>query len=161
MTLWHKRTYWYWRYRHKEFPVKALDESTTQFRLGTIHPHGCRNGAGKSIMMKCLFGIRAYIPGSIKLNFCHANKTQNKLWNKAFHGPSGTKLFKRSVMENIWLLQKPNLAWLTSIRCGQDTKFASATQLGYWSILIIIGKLSVSQRQMIETAKAVSHLMPR
>ncbi|MDR1640366.1 MAG: ATP-binding cassette domain-containing protein, partial [Clostridiales bacterium] len=44
----------------KEFPgVKALDHASLRIKRGTVHALIGENGAGKSTMMKCLFGIYA------------------------------------------------------------------------------------------------------
>ena len=49
----------------KEFPgVKALDGARLKVRPGTIHALMGENGAGKSTMMKCLFGIYIEDSGS-------------------------------------------------------------------------------------------------
>ena len=46
------------RHISKEFPgVKALDDVSLTVRPGTVHALMGENGAGKSTMMKCLFGI--------------------------------------------------------------------------------------------------------
>ena len=53
----------------KEFPgIKANDDITLQLRKGEIHALLGENGAGKSTMMKCLFGTYQKDEGKIFLN---------------------------------------------------------------------------------------------
>ena len=69
------------------------------------------------------------------------------------------QVLKRSVMENIWLgrFPKTKLGLIDEHKMYQDTK-AIFQQLNLdIDPRTIIGKLSVSQRQMIEIAKAVSY----
>ena len=50
----------------KEFPgVKALDGVSLTVKRGTVHALMGENGAGKSTMMKCLFGTYQKDEGTI------------------------------------------------------------------------------------------------
>ncbi len=146
----------------KQFPgVKALDHAMLKLRPGTVHALMGENGAGKSTLMKCLFGIYKQDSGSI---FIDGMET-------AFSGPKNAldngvamvhqelnQVLKRSVMENIWLGRFPKEMGLVSHK-----KMYEETQKVFDELDIpvnpktIIGKLSVSQRQMVEIAKAVSY----
>src|SRR5215469_4995727 len=48
--------------------VKALDKVSLNVRAGTIHSLMGENGAGKSTMMKCLFGIYTTDSGEYMLD---------------------------------------------------------------------------------------------
>ena len=53
----------------KSFPgVKALDHAQLCLRPGTVHALMGENGAGKSTMMKCLFGTYQKDEGTIYLD---------------------------------------------------------------------------------------------
>ena len=147
----------------KEFPgVKALDGARLKVRPGTIHALMGENGAGKSTMMKCLFGIYIEDSGSIKLNgqpVRFNNPKQALEQGVSMVHQELNQVLKRSVMENIWLgrFPKNKLGLIDEHKMYQDTK-AIFQQLNLdIDPRTIIGKLSVSQRQMIEIAKAVSY----
>ena len=147
----------------KEFPgVKALDGARLKVRPGTIHALMGENGAGKSTMIKCLFGIYIEDSGSIKLNgqpVRFNNPKQALEQGVSMVHQELNQVLKRSVMENIWLgrFPKTKLGLIDEHKMYQDTK-AIFQQLNLdIDPRTIIGKLSVSQRQMIEIAKAVSY----
>ena len=135
----------------KEFPgIIANDNITLQLKKGEIHALLGENGAGKSTLMKCLFGIYKQDGGKIVID---GQET-------AFSGPKNAldngvamvhqelnQVLKRSVMENIWLGRFPKQGGLVS---HKELEIPVNPKT-------IIGKLSVSQRQMVEIAKAVSY----
>ena len=146
----------------KSFPgVQALDSVSMSVRPGSIHSLMGENGAGKSTLMKCLFGIYRVDAGEFilegrKVNFTNAGQAMES--GVSMVHQELNQVHTRSVMENIWLGRFPS--GITGINHGKmyrDT-LAIFEDLGI-SInpKAIIKTLSVSQRQMVEIAKAVSH----
>jgi len=146
----------------KNFPgVKALDDVSFDLRAGTIHSLMGENGAGKSTLMKCLFGIYHKDSGEF---FLEGEKVRFSNPKQALeHGISMVhqelnQVHTRSVMENIWLGRFP--IGLTGVN---HRKMYSDTLAIFEDLNIpidpkaVISTLSVSQRQMVEIAKAVSY----
>ncbi|MCL1994596.1 MAG: ATP-binding cassette domain-containing protein [Defluviitaleaceae bacterium] len=147
---------------NKTFPgVKALDNVSMDLRAGTIHSLMGENGAGKSTLMKCLFGIYTIDQGEIFLEGKKTNFTSPKQAMESGVSMVHQELNQvhtRSVMENIWLGRFPSgIFGINHKKMYKDT-LAIFESLGI-SIdpRAIIKTLSVSQRQMVEIAKAVSH----
>ncbi len=146
----------------KAFPgVKALDKAKLMLKPGTVHALMGENGAGKSTLMKCLFGIYKKDAGSIKISGKEANFTnpRNALDNGvAMVHQELNQVLRRSVMENVWLGRLPKKAGLVDHK-----KMHDETEKIFKTLEIdvepkrLIGTLSVSQRQMVEIAKAVSY----
>jgi len=146
----------------KNFPgVKALDNVSMDVRAGSIHSLMGENGAGKSTLMKCLFGIYSTDSGNFFLDGKKVNFSNPK--QALEHGVSMVhqelnQVHTRSVMENIWLGRFPqDLTGINHRKMYRDT-LSIFEDLGI-SIdpRAIVKTLSVSQRQMIDIAKAVSH----
>ena len=146
----------------KQFPgVKALDNAQLTLRAGTVHALMGENGAGKSTLMKCLFGIYKKDAGVIRMDGKEINFSGPR--NALDHGVAMVhqelnQVLRRNVMENVWLGRLP-------VRFGfVDTrKMYNATRAIFEDLQIDvdprtrIGTLSVSRRQMVEIAKAVSY----
>lgn len=146
----------------KSFPgVRALDKARLRLKAGTVHALMGENGAGKSTLMKCLFGIYNKDAGTIKMegkeiNFLNPHDALNN--GVAMVHQELNQVLRRNVMENIWLGRFPT-------RHGfiDHKKMYSKTLEIFKDLEInvdpktIIGKLSVSQRQMVEIAKTVSY----
>ena len=145
----------------KIFPgVKALDDVSLDVRPGTVHALMGENGAGKSTLMKCLFGI--YIPDGGEILF-NGQKVQFLNPRQALdHGVSMVhqelnQVPEITVMENIWMGRMPKKGLVID-----DVKMLKDTEEIFKKLNLDIdpceklGNLSVSQRQMIEIAKAVS-----
>ena len=146
----------------KSFPgVKALDQARLQVRAGTVHALMGENGAGKSTLMKCLFGIYKPDAGTIKISGTPVSFVGPK---EAMEGGVSmvhqelNQVLKRNVMENLWLGRFPKRYGFVSQR-----EMYHRTKEIFEGLDIevdpraLIGKLSVSQRQMVEIAKAVSY----
>lgn len=146
----------------KLFPgVKALDQAQLSLRPGTIHALMGENGAGKSTLMKCLFGIYTEDAGDILIDGVPTKFKNPK--DALEHGVSMVhqelnQVMRRSIMENIWLGRFPMKGLLV------DEKQMYLNTKNIFKELDIdlnpkkeIGTLSVSQRQMVEIAKAVSY----
>ncbi|MDD3569924.1 MAG: galactose/methyl galactoside ABC transporter ATP-binding protein MglA [Lachnospiraceae bacterium] len=146
----------------KQFPgVKALDHAKLKLRAGTVHALMGENGAGKSTLMKCLFGIYKADVGQVIIDGKETNFTgpKNALDNGvAMVHQELNQVLKRSVMENIWLGRFPKKYGLIDHRLMYNKTKEVFDELDIpVDPRTIIGKLSVSQRQMVEIAKAVSY----
>ena len=146
----------------KQFPgVKALDHAKLQLRPGSIHALMGENGAGKSTLMKCLFGIYKKDAGSIRMNGKEVNfvNPRHALDNGvAMVHQELNQVLYRSVMENMWLGRFPLKAGLVDHKkMYNDTKAVLDDLEIKVDPKTIIGTMAVSQRQMLEIAKAVSY----
>ncbi|MBR1707598.1 MAG: ATP-binding cassette domain-containing protein [Clostridia bacterium] len=147
----------------KQFPgVKALDHAKLQLRAGTVHALMGENGAGKSTLMKCLFGIYTKDGGTIRMNGKDVvfSSPRDALDNGvAMVHQELNQVLRRNVMENVWLGRFP----LTKMGTVDTKKMYNETKAVFERLEIdvdprqIIGELSVSKRQMVEIAKAVSY----
>ena len=131
-------------------------------RRGEIHALMGENGAGKSTLMKCLFGIYSKDSGHIYLEGREVNFTSSKeaLNNGvAMVHQELNQALKRTVMDNLWLGRYPKIAGfiVDEHKMLRDTK-AIFEELGIdVDPHRVMGTMPVSQRQMVEIAKAVSY----
>ena len=147
----------------KTFPgVKALDKVGLEVQAGTVHALMGENGAGKSTLMKCLFGIYSKDGGHIYLEGREVNFKSSKeaLENGvAMVHQELNQALKRSVMDNIWLGRYPTVAGIAV----NERKMYKDTMAVFQELGIdvdphrIMSTMPVSQRQMVEIAKAVSY----
>ncbi len=147
----------------KTFPgVKALDKVSLTVERGTVHALMGENGAGKSTLMKCLFGIYGRDSGTILLEGREVNFKNSKeaLENGvAMVHQELNQALKRSVMDNIWLGRYPTLGGVMV----NERKMYRDTMAVFKELDIdvdphrIMSTMPVSQRQMVEIAKAVSY----
>ncbi|MFV0520419.1 MAG: sugar ABC transporter ATP-binding protein [Lachnospirales bacterium] len=145
----------------KEFPgVKALNKANLMLKKGSVHSLMGENGAGKSTLMKCLFGIYNEDAGVIKIDGQEVrfNNPKEAMTNGvAMVHQELNQVLRRSVMENLWLGRFPMKYGLVDHK-----KMYEMTKEIFEDLNIdvdpraIIGKLSVSERQMVEIAKAAS-----
>lgn len=147
----------------KTFPgVKALDGVNFELQRGTVHALMGENGAGKSTLMKCLFGIYSKDSGHIYLEGKEINykSSREALDNGvAMVHQELNQALKRSVMDNIWLGRYPKIGGIAvnERKMYRDTK-AVFDELGInVDPRRIMSTMPVSQRQMVEIAKAVSY----
>ncbi len=148
----------------KSFPgVKALDDVSLTVRRGTVHALMGENGAGKSTLMKCLFGMYSRDAGEILLEDKPINFKNSKdaLDNGvAMVHQELNQALKRNVMDNIWLGRYPTVAgglFTSEKKMIEDTNKVFK-ELGIKvDPTIEMSKMPVSQRQMVEIAKAVSY----
>ncbi len=146
----------------KTFPgVKALDGVQLKVRKGTVHALMGENGAGKSTLMKCLFGIYNKDAGQIFLDGKEVSFTSSK--HALDNGVSMVhqelnQVQSTRIMDNIWLGRFPMKGFfIDEEKMYQDT-------LAIFKTLDIaldpkqkIGDMQVSEKQMVEIAKAVSY----
>lgn len=148
---------------NKEFPgVKALDNVSLTIHSGTVHALMGENGAGKSTLMKCLFGIYSKDSGDIILEGREVSFKNSKeaLENGvAMVHQELNQALKRNVMDNIWLGRYPLKFGIVT----DEKRMYTETKNIFNNLNINIdpktpmSRLSVSQRQMVEIAKAVSY----
>ena len=147
----------------KTFPgVKALDGVSLEVQRGTVHALMGENGAGKSTLMKCLFGMytkdggHIYLEGK-EINFKNSKEALDN--GVAMVHQELNQALKRNVMDNIWLGRYPTVGGIAV----NEKKMYSDTMAVFEELGIkvdpyrIMSTMPVSQRQMVEIAKAVSY----
>lgn len=146
----------------KSFPgVKALDNVSFNLKAGSVHALMGENGAGKSTLMKCLFGLYSKDSGKFILEGKEINFKNSK---EALEGGIAmvqqelNQAATRSVMDNVWLGRYPKRFFLID----HHKMYVDTKKIFYDFDLdidphTIIEDLSVSDRQLIEIAKAVSY----
>lgn len=146
----------------KEFPgVKALDNAKFYLKKASVHALMGENGAGKSTLMKCLFGVYDEDRGSIfiddkKVDF--ENPAQALSNGVAMVHQELNQVLQQDVADNIWLGRYPKKGLKVDRK-----KMIKDTEKIFQELEIDIdprvkmAKLSVSERQMVEIAKAVSY----
>ncbi len=148
----------------KRFPgVLALDHVSLSVEAGTVHALMGENGAGKSTLMKCLFGVYEKDAGQI---FLDGREVNFKSSRDALDGGIAmvhqelNQALKLSVGDNLWLGRFPTVSRFLPFT--SEKKIRERTEALFAELGIKIdadtkaGELSVSKRQMIEIAKAVS-----
>ncbi len=147
---------------NKSFPgVRALCDVSLTVRRGTVHALMGENGAGKSTLMKCLFGVykkdsgKIYLEGK-QVEFKNPADALNN--GVAMVHQELNQVLERDVADNIWLGKYPQKGIVI------DKKFMYQKTKEIFDELEInvdpntkMSRLSVSQRQMVEIAKAVSY----
>ena len=147
----------------KEFPgVKALDHVSLTVRPGTVHALMGENGAGKSTLMKCLFGIYSKDSGTILLDGKEVNFKSSKeaLENGvAMVHQELNQALTRTVTDNLWLGRYPKTAGImvSESTMRKRTKEIFDQLEVHVDPKAIMSTMPVSQRQMVEIAKAVSY----
>ena len=146
----------------KTFPgVKALDGVELKVRKGTVHALMGENGAGKSTLMKCLFGIYNKDAGKIFLDGKEVNFISSK--NALDNGVSMVhqelnQVQSTRIMDNIWLGRYPMKGlFIDEVKMYNDTLEIFKTLGIDLDPKRKIGDMQVSEKQMVEIAKAVSY----
>ena len=147
----------------KEFPgVKALNHVSLTVKRGSVHALMGENGAGKSTLMKCLFGIYSKDEGTIQLEgreVSFKNSKEAMENGVAMVHQELNQALKRNVMDNIWLGRYPTKGGIMV----DEKKMYADTKAIFDDLGIdidprrIMSTIPVSQRQMVEIAKAVSY----
>lgn len=147
----------------KEFPgVKALDGVSLTVRSGTVHALMGENGAGKSTLMKCLFGIYSKDSGTITLEGKEVNFKSSKEAMEngvAMVHQELNQALTRTVTDNLWLGRYPKVGGIMvseSIMRKRTKEIFDELEV-HVDPKAIMSTLPVSQRQMVEIAKAVSY----
>ena len=147
----------------KEFPgVKALDGVSLTVRPGTVHALMGENGAGKSTLMKCLFGIYSKDSGTITLDGREVNFKSSKEAMEngvAMVHQELNQALTRTVTDNLWLGRYPKVGGImvSESTMRKRTKEIFDQLEVHVDPKAIMSTLPVSQRQMVEIAKAVSY----
>ena len=148
---------------NKSFPgVKALDNVNLKVRPHSIHALMGENGAGKSTLLKCLFGIYQKDSGTIlfqgkEVDFHSAKEALEN--GVAMVHQELNQCLERSVVDNLFLGRYPKNS-MGVVDEGRMKKEASDLfrKLGITvNMTQPMKKMSVSQRQMCEIAKAISY----
>ena len=147
----------------KEFPgVKALDNVDLTVRPGTVHALMGENGAGKSTLMKCLFGIYSKDSGTITLEGKEVNFKSSKEAMEngvAMVHQELNQALTRTVTDNLWLGRYPKVGGIVVSEgtMRKRTKEIFDQLEVHVDPKAIMSTMPVSQRQMVEIAKAVSY----
>lgn len=146
----------------KEFPgVKALDGVNLRVRPHSVHALMGENGAGKSTLMKCLFGIYRMDKGQIIFD---GKPTQFESSRQALdNGVSMVhqelnQVLTTRIMDNIWLGRFP----MKGIFVDEEKMYQDTLQIFKELDINLdprqkVSELPVSEKQMVEIAKAVSY----
>lgn len=140
---------------------KVLDQIGFVVKKGTVHGLMGENGAGKSTLMKCLFGIYAKDEGHIALFGQPVNFTSPKeaLENGiAMVHQELNQCLDLSVKDNLFLGRFPKRLGVVdeAKMIKESNKLFSALNINV-NPMMKMRTMSVSQRQMVEIAKAVSY----
>ena len=141
--------------------VTVLNKVLLNIRHGSVHALMGENGAGKSTLMKCLFGIYRQDEGEFflenkEINFIdpkHALENGVSMVHQELN-----QVLQRNVNDNIWLGRYPKKGLFVN-----EKEMLSRTSQLFEDIGVDVDPratledLSVSQRQMVEIAKAISY----
>jgi len=145
------------------FPgVKALDDVDFTLEEGTIHAICGENGAGKSTLMKILYGIYSMNKGEIWIK-----GIKREIISPLVAQELGLSIIfqelnlidKLSIAENIFLgrLETSRYQKINWLKINNEAK-KLLNRIGVdFNPKTELGKLSVSQKQIVEIAKALSY----
>lgn len=141
---------------------RVLDHINLDVKRGTVMGLMGENGAGKSTMMKCLFGIYHKDEGEITLDGRVVNFAGPKdaLENGvAMVHQELNQCLERSVIDNLYLGRYP----INSAGVVDEARMKREAAALFRSLDLTVNltqpmrKMSVSARQMVEIAKAISY----
>lgn len=146
----------------KSFPgVKALDDVSLTVKKGEVHAIVGENGAGKSTLMKILGGLYSMDSGKILINGkeCEIKSISDSLKQGISVIYQELNLMPAlTVAENIYISDLPGKAGSVNYH---ELNHKTQELIDSLSLSIkpteFISMLSVSQRQMVEILKALSH----
>lgn len=151
---------------NKSFPgVKALSNISFSVKPGEVHVLLGENGAGKSTLMKVLSGVYQPDSGSIVLNGVEHSKLNPRLSREG-----GISIIYQElsvvnwldIRENIFMgrMQSKKIGPVSTIdyaKLNQDTKkLLKQVNLDKYEPNKMASELSISEKQMLEIAKAIS-----
>lgn len=151
---------------NKSFPgVKALSNISFSVKPGEVHVLLGENGAGKSTLMKVLSGVYHPDSGSIVLNGVEHSKLNPRISREG-----GISIIYQElsvvnwldIRENIFMgrMQSKKLGPVSTIdyaKLNQDTKkLLKQVNLDKYEPNKMASELSISEKQMLEIAKAIS-----
>lgn len=144
----------------KIFPgVVALEDVGISFKAGEIHCIIGENGAGKSTLIKCLTGV--YEPEKGEVFVHEKNAMQDKrLFDKIAYVPQEIDLFHHmSVAENLFLpYEKSGMKGLVN-RKKLEERAIPVLEKFHIQVKpdILVRDISVSERQLLQIARATVH----
>lgn len=140
---------------------KVLDGINLTVKKGSVVGLMGENGAGKSTMMKCLFGIYAKDEGQISLegkpiNFKNPKEALEN--GVAMVHQELNQCLDRTVADNLFLGRYPTRAGVVdeARMLTESNKLFASLNMNV-NPKTVMRTMSVSQRQMVEIAKAVSY----
>ena len=151
---------------NKSFPgVKALSNISFSVKPGEVHVLLGENGAGKSTLMKVLSGVYQPDSGSIVLNGVEHSKLNPRISREG-----GISIIYQElsvvnwldIRENIFMgrMQSEKIGPVSTIdyaKLNQDTKkLLKQVNLDKYEPNKLASELSISEKQMLEIAKAIS-----
>jgi len=140
---------------------KVLENISLTVKRGAVVGLMGENGAGKSTMMKCLFGIYAKDEGRFFLDntLIDFKSPKDALENGvAMVHQELNQCLDRTVMDNLFLGRYPvRFGAVNETKMQKDTDALFASLGMSVNARTIMRTMSVSQRQMVEIAKAVSY----
>jgi methyl-galactoside transport system ATP-binding protein len=140
---------------------KVLDGINLTVKRGTVLGLMGENGAGKSTMMKCLFGIYAKDEGQIFLDgkpIDFKNPKEALENGVAMVHQELNQCLDRTVVDNLFLGRYPtHLGVVDEAKMLRETNKLFASLKMNVNPTTVMRTMSVSQRQMVEIAKAVSY----
>ena len=151
---------------NKSFPgVKALSNISFSVKPGEVHVLLGENGAGKSTLMKVLSGVYQPDSGSIVLNGVEHSKLNPRISREG-----GISIIYQElsvvnwldIRENIFMgrMQSKKFGPVSTIdyaKLNQDTKkLLKQVNLDKYEPNKLASELSISEKQMLEIAKAIS-----
>lgn len=147
----------------KSFPgVQALDNVKFKLRPGTVHALMGENGAGKSTLMKCIFGIYHRDSGVMKLDgeaFNYRSSKEALDAGIAMIHQELQPIEKMTIAENIFLGNYPLTKYKTVDHDLMNRQTKSLLEEVGLKVepTVELGRLTVSQMQLVEIAKALAH----
>ncbi len=146
----------------KSFPgVKALQDVSLSVERGELHAIVGENGAGKSTLMKILGGLYQMDSGKIFINDteCEIKSISDSLKLGISVIYQELNLMPAlSVAENIYISGLPGKAGAVNYKQLNQNAQALVDSLGLnLKPTALVSSLSVSERQMVEILKALSH----
>ena len=140
---------------------KVLDGINLTVRQGSVMGLMGENGAGKSTMMKCLFGIYTRDEGAISLlnkSIEFKNPKEALESGVAMVHQELNLCLDRTVTDNLFLGRYPtNFGIVDEIKMFESASSLFVSLNMNVNPKTIMRTMSVSQRQMVEIAKAVSY----
>lgn len=140
---------------------RVLKDVSLNLKKGSVLGLMGENGAGKSTLMKCLFGIYSMDSGQIKFydNYVSFKGPKDALeQGVAMVHQELNQCLNRSIADNMFLGRFPgSFGVVSQSQLNEKCEEIFATLSLPFSPKTIMSTMSVSERQMVEIAKAMSY----